>query len=90
VGLDGGGRPEKTGPRLLVQRVPGGKTAKNRMHLDDNASKPHGHTDQGWRQVEEHVRSLTAAGATVIREVNEVTGRCIVLQDPEGNEFCVQ
>jgi predicted enzyme related to lactoylglutathione lyase len=60
------------------------------MHLDVNASKPYGHTDQGWRQVEDHVRILTTAGATVVREVNEVTGQCIVMRDPEGNEFCVQ
>jgi hypothetical protein len=82
--------PEKSGPRLLFQRMPEGKTAKNRMHLDVNASKPYGHTDQGWRQVEDHVRTLTAAGATVVREVNEAIGRCVVTQDLEGNEFCVQ
>jgi hypothetical protein len=39
--------PEKSGPRLLFQRVPEGKTAENRMHLDVNATKPHGHIDQG-------------------------------------------
>ncbi|WP_297551651.1 VOC family protein [Amycolatopsis sp.] len=73
------------------QQVPEGKTAKNRVHLDVNAASrtAPGHSEEDWRQVEEHVRKLAAAGATVLREVNEVSGRCVVMQDPEGNEFCV-
>jgi hypothetical protein len=83
--------PDNSGPRLLFQKVPEGKTAKNRVHLDVNAASrtAPGHSEEDWRQVEEHVRKLAAAGATVLREVNEVSGRCVVMQDPEGNEFCV-
>lgn len=82
--------PEGNGPRLLFQRVPEGKTAKNRVHLDVNVSKSHGHTEQGWAQMQDHVQTLVEAGATRIRDVDEPEGRCIVMQDPEGNEFCVQ
>lgn len=59
------------------------------MHLDVSASRPAESREAGWQQVQAHVRTLTQAGATVVREVDEVTGRCVVLQDPEGNEFCV-
>lgn len=82
--------PAGEGPRVFFQRVPEGKTAKNRVHLDVNASAPHGHTDAGWQQVQEHVRTLREAGATWMSEVNEPHGRCVVMRDPEGNEFCVQ
>lgn len=34
------------------------------------------------------VERLVALGATVVREVSE-WGSCVVLTDPEGNEFCV-
>jgi hypothetical protein len=72
--------PERQRPRLLFQRVPEGKSAKNRVHLDINVGA----------NAAEHVRKLIAAGATFLREVDEPGGRCTVLQDPEGNEFCVQ
>ncbi|WP_216206859.1 VOC family protein [Amycolatopsis aidingensis] len=82
--------PDGNGPRLFFHRVPEGKTAKNRVHLDVNASLPDLHTERGWQRVLEHVRTLTEAGASTIREVNEPGGRCMVMRDPEGNEFCVQ
>ncbi|MBK1788517.1 VOC family protein [Prauserella cavernicola] len=82
--------PAGQGPRLFFQRVPERKTAKNRVHLDINASAPHHGTEQGWEQVLARAEVLKQAGASVLREVNEPAGRCLVLQDPEGNEFCVQ
>jgi hypothetical protein len=82
--------PDRQAPRLFFQKVPEGKTAKNRVHLDVNASQGKGHGPDGWALVTAHVDRLTAAGATVTREVNEPHGRCIVMADPEGNEFCVQ
>ncbi|PRY42285.1 VOC family protein [Umezawaea tangerina] len=71
--------PEGRGPRIYLQRVPEGKTAKNRVHLD---------IDPGPDKAA-HVARLVEAGAVVVGEVDEPTGRCTVLQDPEGNEFCV-
>ncbi|MFC4949599.1 VOC family protein [Pseudonocardia sp. GCM10023141] len=79
--------PSGMGPRVLFQRVPESKVVKNRLHLDINAG--HGAVDR-WGAVRRHAAQLVAAGATVIGEVNEDAGHWIVLQDPEGNEFCLQ
>jgi hypothetical protein len=78
--------PHGKGPRLLFQRVPEGKTAKNRMHLDVNASGP----DHDWARVENHAKRLVAAGATLVEERQDGMSHWIVMQDPEGNEFCLQ
>lgn len=80
--------PTGAGPRLFFQRVPEGKTAKNRVHLDIQLTG--GRRDEAsWKLVTEHVDRLLAAGASRLWEVDEPTGRAIVLADPEGNEFCV-
>jgi Glyoxalase-like domain len=71
--------PDGEGPRIYLQRVPEGKTAKNRVHLD---------VDPGPDKAA-HVAKLVEAGAEVVAEVDEPTGKCTVLRDPEGNEFCV-
>jgi hypothetical protein len=63
-------------PNLWFQRVPEPRTAKLRMHFDLRA--PHG--------VAEEVRRLESLGATVF----ETHGGLTVMQDPEGNEFCVE
>ncbi len=75
------------GPRLFFQRVPEGKTVKNRVHLDVNAG--HGAIDRR-AAIRSHMSQLVAAGATVVREMQEESGWWIVLADPEGNEFCLQ
>ncbi|MFI1725952.1 VOC family protein [Streptomyces sp. NPDC020489] len=69
------------GRRLLFQRVPEEKTAKNRLHLDL-------HPGEGRRESE--VERLTGLGAKVLREVRQAQGTWVVMADPEGNEFCVQ
>ncbi|MFD7230042.1 VOC family protein [Streptomyces sp. NPDC059881] len=69
------------GRRLLFQRVPETKTVKNRLHLDL-------HSGPGQR--DEEVARLVRLGATLLREVKEPGGEWCVMQDPEGNEFCVQ
>ncbi|MCM1970763.1 MULTISPECIES: VOC family protein [Streptomyces] len=69
------------GRRLLFQRVPEEKTVKNRLHLDL-------HAPEGRREAE--VERLRALGARVQREVKEPSGQWTVMEDPEGNEFCVQ
>jgi hypothetical protein len=85
--------PEGNGPRVFFQRVPEPKTSKNRVHLDVNAGGPGG-TDKDERRsnVDAKVAQLTAAGARVVRTHEEEAWgeRWVVLQDPEGNEFCVQ
>lgn len=69
-------------PAWLFLQVPEGKEAKNRMHLDliaDPAS--------GGREAE--VERLVALGATKLDDHDEWGHHWTVMQDPEGNEFCV-
>ena len=64
------------GPNLWFQRVPEGKTAKNRQHFDLRA----------MGSVDAEVERLVALGASVIGG----GGDLVVMADPEGNEFCVE
>lgn len=85
--------PAGEGPRVFFQRVPEGKTAKNRVHLDVNVSQRGLALDERAERreiVARHVERLKGLGATYVREVDEPNGYCVVLQDPEGNELCVQ
>jgi hypothetical protein len=85
--------PEGIRPRLYFQKVPEGKTAKNRVHLDLNVTAPLGRAADpavARKAVDDHTARLVAAGATRLREVAEHGEYCVVLRDPEGNEFCVQ
>lgn len=84
--------PDGGGPRLFFQKVPEGKTAKNRMHLDLNASPGPGTAfEEKKRLVDAEVERLKALGATDDRGAIEERGSYWVrMRDPEGNEFCVQ
>ena len=82
--------PEGTGSRVFFQRVPEAKTTKNRLHLDVNVAEHTVQGDERRRRVAEHVDRLVAAGATRVGEMTELGEYWVVLQDPEGNEFCVQ
>ena len=64
------------GPNVWFVRVPEPKTAKNRMHFDLRADG----------SAESEVARLVSLGATVLRSTPDLT----VMQDPEGNEFCVE
>jgi len=80
--------PDGNGPRLLFQRVPETKSIKNRVHLDLNVGLPR---DEGTRgRVVDASARLQALGAAKLREVEERGEFWIVMQDPEGNEFCLQ
>lgn len=83
--------PLGVGPRVFFQRVPEGKTVKNRVHLDLNVSGgfqvP---LDERRRQVEAEAERLVQAGATRVRGVEEQGEYHVALLDPEGNEFDVQ
>ena len=82
--------PRGSGPRVFFQRVPEPKTTKNRLHLDLGVSDGHG-TDLALKrdQVTPTVERLVGLGATRVAEVEEMGSFWVVLQDPEGNEFCV-
>jgi len=71
-------RPEKDRlPGLLFAPVPEGKTIKNRLHLDFRPD------DQ-----DAEVARLLELGARHA-DVGQGEQTWVVLQDPEGNEFCV-
>ena len=79
------------GPAIGFLRVPEGKTAKNRMHIDIRVA---GEPPWDMAEREELIRAkaaeLVTLGATNVRE--EFYGAHlghVVMLDPEGNEFCV-
>jgi catechol 2,3-dioxygenase-like lactoylglutathione lyase family enzyme len=83
--------PEGSGPRIFFQRVPEGKGAKNRVHLDVRAA-PELTGEERMVALEAVCARLVAVGATRIdRHEPEppLTAGHIVLADPEGNEFCL-
>ena len=83
--------PDGKGPRLFLQRVPEGKTAKNRVHLDVNVGGGHDTpAEERRRLVDAAVDRLVGDGATHVRTIEQHGERWAVMQDPEGNEFCLQ
>jgi hypothetical protein len=83
--------PDSAGPRVYFQRVPESKTVKNRVHLDLNVGGGLAVPIETRKEriAEEAVR-LERLGARQLRTVDERLGYCVVMQDPEGNEFCLQ
>lgn len=83
--------PDGRGPRVFIQKVPEPKTAKNRIHLDVGVSGGRG-VPLGERKatVAKEVDRLVGLGATRLREQDDPLGYCVVMQDPDGNEFCLQ
>jgi Glyoxalase-like domain len=81
--------PAGEGPRLYFQRVPEGKAAKNRVHLDIRVAGREVHGEERRRLVSEKVERLVQAGASLAWANDTIRGSSIVMRDPEGNEFCV-
>ncbi|MCA1195868.1 MULTISPECIES: VOC family protein [unclassified Saccharopolyspora] len=82
--------PEGQGPRLYFQRVPEGKVVKNRVHLDVRV----GTGLVGEERVaalEAECARLVELGAQRVRLLvaDEYDESCLVMQDIEGNEFCL-
>jgi predicted enzyme related to lactoylglutathione lyase len=73
----GGSDAARALPAWYFEPVPEPKQAKNRMHLDLIDPDPTA------------VERLVALGASVVAEHALGTHGWTVLQDPEGNEFCV-
>jgi hypothetical protein len=83
--------PDGVGPRLFFQRVPEDKVAKNRLHLDLRAA-PGLTGDERMAALEAECDRLVALGATRVRRYEPappLAGGHLVMQDPEGNEFCL-
>jgi hypothetical protein len=82
--------PTGVGPRLYFQRVPEGKVVKNRVHLDVRAGTGLVGPER-LAVLEAECARLVALGATRVRllPADDVEESCIVMQDVEGNEFCL-
>ena len=81
--------PDGAGPRLYFQRVPEGKAAKNRMHLDLRVSDWRSPVDDRRQAIQPEADRLVALGGTVVGTKEERGEFWVVMQDPEGNEFCL-
>jgi hypothetical protein len=79
------------GPRLYFQKVPEAKTVKNRVHLDLNITggPSVAPVEERRGQVDAEVERLLGLGATRVRVGEELGRYWVVMQDVEGNEFCV-
>ena len=73
--------PDGVGPRLFFQRVPEGRSAKNRVHLDLHV---------GPDRAEAEAARLVALGATHLWRSDDRGATCWTMADVEGNEFCVE
>jgi catechol 2,3-dioxygenase-like lactoylglutathione lyase family enzyme len=82
--------PAGAGPRLFFQRVPEGKVVKNRVHVDVRVGDGL-EGDERLSALEAESARLVALGATQVRVMyaDGVDESCIVMQDIEGNEFCL-
>ncbi|MFJ4650510.1 VOC family protein [Nocardia sp. NPDC088792] len=82
--------PAGVGPRLYFQRVPEAKVVKNRVHIDVRV----GTGLVGEERVtalESECARLVALGAVRVEllRADGVNESCLVMQDIEGNEFCL-
>jgi hypothetical protein len=87
---------EGSGPRIFFQRVPeraaGSSTrVKNPVHLDLNVGGgPGTPLEERRERVDAEVERLRGEGATVVHPMEQRGEYWVVMQDPEGNEFCLQ
>jgi len=80
--------PDGKGSRIFFQRVPEGKVVKNRVHLDVR-SAPGLDGDERLAALEAEAARLAPLGATKVEVREDMQSVFIVMQDPEGNEFCL-
>src|ERR1700709_1685857 len=82
--------PSGVGPRLFFQRVPEGKVVKNRVHLDVRVGT--GLVgEERLAALEAECARLSPLGAVRVRllRADGENESCLVMQDIEGNEFCL-
>lgn len=69
-------------PRLVFVTVPEDKVLKNRVHLDLMPA-------DAEQAIE--IERLCTLGASIVDDRRDLEpGGWVVLQDPEGNEFCIE
>lgn len=88
--------PQGFGPRLFFQRVPEPKQVKNRVHLDVRVGTGLRGAErltalEAEAEAEAEATRLEALGARrlYLLEADGVNESCLVMQDVEGNEFCL-
>ncbi|WP_203784053.1 VOC family protein [Paractinoplanes rishiriensis] len=82
--------PNGAEPRLYFQRVPEGKVVKNRVHLDVRVGT--GLVgEERLAALEAECARLLPLGARRVQLLlaDEDNESCLVMQDIEGNEFCL-
>jgi hypothetical protein len=83
------------GPRYWFQRVPEGKRAKNRFHMDLVVGAADAGGSEAADDADAEAADAEAADAEVARLVGLGAvvvadhGELVTMKDPEGNEFCV-
>ncbi|MBV8983334.1 MAG: VOC family protein [Acidimicrobiia bacterium] len=70
-------------PRLAFPPVPEPNVVQHRLHLHVTP------LDESPGALDAEVGRIVALGASQLRRVTDEAGTFVVLQDPEGNEFCV-
>ena len=82
--------PSGVSPRMYFQRVPEGKVVKNRVHLDVRVGT--GLVgEEKLAAIEAECARLIPLGATRVQLLlaDGENESCLVMQDVEGNEFCL-
>ena len=82
--------PTGVGPRLYFQPVPEGKVVKNRVHLDVRVGTGL-EGEERLAVLEAECARLLPLGAKRVRllPADDENESCLVMQDVEGNEFCL-
>lgn len=81
--------PEGSGPGVFLQRVPEGKVAKNRMHLDIDVGGEGAYAERKARIEIERARLLTLGASDHRGAQDGDPSYWVRMNDPEGNEFCL-
>jgi predicted enzyme related to lactoylglutathione lyase len=66
-------------PKLVFQKVPEARVAKNRVHLDLIVGP----------DIEGEAARFESLGATRVEKISEYGLNWIVMHDPEGNDICI-
>ncbi|WP_406148145.1 VOC family protein [Streptomyces sp. NBC_01012] len=82
--------PTGVGPRMYFQRVPEGKVVKNRVHLDVRVGTGLVGAERLAALEAECARLIPLGAARVeLLTADDFNESCLVMQDIEGNEFCL-
>ncbi len=82
--------PAGVRPRLFFQRVPESKVAKNRLHLDVRVGTGLVGEERVAALEAECARLLPLGAVRVeLLRADGINESCLVMQDVEGNEFCL-